>query len=152
MKIACMAALLGTAAGTLTAAAVILAWVYKVAAGINYPMTGTPALRVLYGTLSEAGPGSLLLGFVLSILLQGLHRNGRSRAAVHAIGALAGLPLGLLNLAAVIILHEGPASLEGLASLALPNARYLVLAALAGGAALGVVCASFVSRPTRQTA
>ena len=150
MKRTWAAAFLGALAGTLTAATVLLAFAFYISAGMGYTLGTEDANQIFLTTGSTAGPGAFLLGLPLSVVLRRSHDHGRPRGSILALGTLAGLLLGLLNLAAVLLLVGNAPMQETVLKLTWPVGAAYVAAALAGGAALGLGCAWVVSRPSKE--
>ena len=82
-----------------------------------------------------AGPGALVLGAILTVLLRPFGPRMRSRRRFLFMGMAAGVPLGIFNLLAVsLVLGEnliGSSNMEWI----------LIVPAISGGAGLGLGCA-----------
>jgi len=103
------------------------------------------------------GPGALLLAIPYAHALEDQLERGASRGRVLALGTLGGAPVGLINVMAtffVLALLGGASNLVDRAesSSTNPDSIPILAAALFGGAALGLGCAWWISRPAEEDA
>ena len=153
MKRIWAAAFLGALAGVSVAGAVQFADAYLPYLPLtNLRIQGIPPspIEILMTTTGAAGPGAFVLAFGLSLFLRARVERGASRGRVLALGALGGLPAGMLNLLFLMVILGGAREIPNL--LSAPHSRTAVAAALAGGIALGLTCAWVVSRPPKVPA
>ena len=147
------AAAVGALAGVSVAATVRLADAY-----LRYlPRPGFRTLSLppspidfLLSTGCAAGPGAFVLGYVLALLLRTRSERGAARGRVLALGALGGLPAGMLNLLALMLLLGRASEIPTLLSDS--QGRMIGISALAGGLALGIACAWWLTRPSKEPA
>ena len=150
-----VAAVLGALAGVSVAGSVRLAdeyFEYLPWSGYRTLSIHPSPIDVLLTTAGAAGPGAFVLGYALSLLLRARAEGGASRGRVLALGTLLGLPAGILNLFTLMLLLGGAREIPRLILFADPVYKIIVAAALAGGAALGLVCAWALTRPPRKEA
>ena len=92
---------------------------------------------VFIGTAIYAGPGALVLSVPHSLWMLKLSRRGMSLPRRCLLGATAGIPLGLLNLIAAMLVYD-----RGFRLIVLDGRTlWLVTAGIAGGVGLGLGCA-----------
>ncbi len=134
------AAGIGTGLGVFAAATVLWGYVLTMLGGrLMHQGPAATAFAVLVNTVVLAGPGAFLLGLPLAAWIR--RRPARPRMAALGFGMLAGLAPGLLNygMATLLFMLLTPERLPHSVG---------VLAALAGGAGLGLGCAWQLTRPT----
>ena len=98
------------------------------------------------------GPGALLLSIPYAHAIEDQVDRGVSRGRVLALGALGGVPVGLVNLMALflVLVLLGGGSSGGRTESSWTDYIPLLAAALLGGAALGLGCAMWMSWPAEE--
>ena len=102
----------------------------------NYTRTLNNWLFILSMVTLFASPGALVLGAVLTRQLSRVARKFKSRWGFMVLGIGAGLALGAMDLLAIHLVMGGDTDIEGRF-----DKTSVFIAALAGGAGLGLGCA-----------
>lgn len=143
------AVLIGTLAGTLAAATVILAWALALLAAWGIPLDAVGAAGILGRTARSAGPCGLLLFGVLAWRLQRGVAAGRPRGRTWAMGIVGGAILGLVALVPAMWLYGERSEIGRLLDFGRAVTRIAFSTAVVGGAVGGFACAWAVAKPEK---